>query len=120
MSKIISMMNSVIKDIEKTELFNSWMIDMIPKLSTYSCIRAYISGSNLNKILKKSSFDPSYFYKIIIYIDDDTSNLNIIYFEDQKQTRETFDFLNLSSLLKVYTVLNDSFEADRHYDHSRL
>jgi hypothetical protein len=121
MINIISMLNSIISDIKSIELFDNdsnWIIDMIPTLSTYNCIRGYISGSKLNKILKKTNLIQTLFYKIIIYIDDlsireiSPYSLNIIYFDTEKQLEKNIDIFNLCSLLKSYTVIKDSIEIE--------
>lgn len=121
------MLNSIINDINNIDLFNdesNWIIDLIPKLSTYNCIRGYLSGFKLNKIVKKSTFNPTFFYKIIIYIDDDSGLVDIIYFDTEKHIEKNIvihDSSNdLSSLLKAYTVIKDSLELNELQQHSKL
>lgn len=117
------MLNSIISDIKEIELFDddlNWIIDMIPILSSYNCIRGYISGKKLKKILKNTNLIDDCFYKVIIYIDDKMiyNGVNILYFDTEKHIEKNVDilskneYLTLSSLLKTYTVLKDSIEFE--------
>ena len=117
------MLNSIVSDIRDIELFDddlNWIIDMIPTLSSYNCIRGYISGNKLRKLIKNSNLIDDCFYKIIIYIDDKIiyNGVNILYFDTEKHLEKNINILskneysNLSTLLKTYTVLKDSIEFE--------
>jgi len=123
MNNLISMLNSIVSDIRDIELFDddlNWIIDMIPTLSSYNCIRGYISGNKLRKLIKNSNLIDDCFYKIIIYIDDKIiyNGVNILYFDTEKHLEKNINILskneysNLSTLLKTYTVLKDSIEFE--------
>ena len=114
------MLNSIIKEIELFDDDLNWIIDMIPTLSSYNCIRGYISGKKLKKILKNTNLIDDCFYKVIIYIDDKMiyNGVHILYFDTEKHIEKNVDilskneYLTLSSLLKTYTVLKDSIEFE--------
>jgi len=112
MNNLISMLNSIVSDIRDIELFDddlNWIIDMIPTLSSYNCIRGYISGNKLRKLIKNSNLIDDCFYKIIIYIDDKIiyNGVNILYFDTEKHLEKNINILskneysNLSTLLAI-------------------
>jgi len=117
---IIILMNSIINEINNMNIFeheNHWKFDIVPEISPYDCIKGYISGKKLSK-LTRTQFDPSCYYKIIIYIDLNyvlhlilLKNKEKILFEIENEYDLTI--LNLNSLIKTYSFLNDFLDTDK-------
>lgn len=128
---IIVLMNSIINNINNMNIFEKetdWRFDLIPKLSTYECIRGIISKEKLIELIHKPVLKNDNYFNIIIYIPDNHSKgvmlfprkgLYLIVLEDSKT--EIFDItnqydvniLNLQSLIKAYTVFNDFLNTDK-------
>ena len=131
---IIVSMNSIINDINNMNIFekeSDWQFDLIPKLSTYECIRGIISREKLAELTHRPVLKNDKYFNVIIYIPNKcppkgvmlfpskASSLYLIVLEDTKN--DIFDItnqydvniLNLQSLIKVYSVFNDFLETDK-------
>ena len=131
---IIVSMNSIINDINNMGIFENerdWQFDLIPKLSTYECIRGIISREKLIELIHKPVSKSDKYFNIIIYIPNKCppkgvmlfpskmSSLYMIVLEDN--INDIFDItnqydiniLNLQSLIKTYTIFNDYLENDK-------
>ena len=123
---IIVSMNSIINDINNMGIFENerdWQFDLIPKLSTYECIRGIISREKLVELIHKPVSKSDKYFNIIIYIPNKcppkVSSLYMIVLEDK--INDVFDItnqydiniLNLQSLIKIYTIFNDYLENDK-------
>lgn len=131
---IIISMNSIINDINNMNIFEKetdWQFDLIPKLSTYECIRGIISREKLIELTHKPISKRDKYFNIIIYIPNKCppkgtmlfpskiSSLYMIVLEDEKNdifditNQYDINILNLQSLIKTYTIFNDFLDNDK-------
>lgn len=127
-------MNSIINDINNMNIFEKetdWKFDLIPKLSTYECIRGIISREKLIELTHKPILKTNKYFNVIIYIPNKcppkgimlfpskVSSLYLIVLEDKNNdifditNQYDINILNLHSLIKTYTMFNDFLNTDK-------
>jgi uncharacterized protein YqgQ len=104
-----------------------WQFDLIPKISSYECIRGTISREKLSELTHKPVLIDGDYFEIIIYIPDKSPPKGLMLFPTSKLymivliDKNIFDItnqydiniLNLQSLIKTYTVFNYFLDTDK-------